>query len=350
VYKTEREKFDAVVEQIADCHERQQPVLVGTISVEKSERLAKMLKRRGIKHNVLNAINHEAEANIISQAGRIGAVTIATNMAGRGTDILLGGNPEFLARSEMENEWVRRASSLPEGALRYEDVLAELREQFDTALEDARQKYEPLWTEAEEAQAKALEDLTAAHRDFLDAVYWRAKATYESRAGAVAAGSGAEALIACADAAEAYSNALQEVDRVTGPHFGEEGQQRFTRALAEWCGVLRDSGRNGSSAARLQSVRTLFERTRLDYERAMQRVLGEKERTEEELREAKEVFDEAEERYKRAEASYAEHRLPYERAVTAAREEYETKRRKYTEAIQEVREQMEQAPVELRGR
>ncbi len=116
VYKSEREKFDAVVEEIKDCHGKGQPVLVGTTSVEKSERVSKLLKKDGVKHNVLNAINHEAEANIIAQAGRHAQVTIATNMAGRGTDILLGGNPEFLARSEMENEWIRRAGSFEGGS------------------------------------------------------------------------------------------------------------------------------------------------------------------------------------------------------------------------------------------
>src|SRR5438093_868465 len=104
VYKSEREKFAAVVEEIKECHANGQPVLVGTTSVEKSERVSKLLKKDGVKHNVLNAINHEAEANIIAQAGRHTQVTIATNMAGRGTDILLGGNPEFLARSEREKE------------------------------------------------------------------------------------------------------------------------------------------------------------------------------------------------------------------------------------------------------
>src|SRR4026207_1949759 len=98
VYRTEKEKFTAIVEEIRDCHERGQPVLVGTISIEKSERLAGYLSRNGIKHNVLNAKFHEKEAEIIAQAGRKAAVTIATNMAGRGTDILLGGNPDFLAR------------------------------------------------------------------------------------------------------------------------------------------------------------------------------------------------------------------------------------------------------------
>ena len=100
VYKTEREKFEAVVQEIEECHEKGQPVLVGTISIEKSERLSGMLKRRGVRHHVLNAKHHEREAEIVAQAGRHEAVTISTNMAGRGTDIILGGNPEFLAAAE----------------------------------------------------------------------------------------------------------------------------------------------------------------------------------------------------------------------------------------------------------
>jgi len=100
VYKTEGEKFDAVIEEISDCHERGQPVLVGTVSIEKSERVADKLKKTGIKHYVLNAKNHEREAEIVAQAGRHGAVTISTNMAGRGTDIVLGGNPEFMAAAQ----------------------------------------------------------------------------------------------------------------------------------------------------------------------------------------------------------------------------------------------------------
>ncbi|MGH7984819.1 MAG: preprotein translocase subunit SecA [Candidatus Binataceae bacterium] len=100
VYKTEEEKFDAVIEEIKDCHERGQPVLVGTVSIEKSERVSNQLKRTSVKYNVLNAKNHEREAEIVAQAGRLGAVTISTNMAGRGTDIVLGGNPEGLAAAE----------------------------------------------------------------------------------------------------------------------------------------------------------------------------------------------------------------------------------------------------------
>ncbi len=101
VYKTEMGKFNAVIERIIECHQKGQPVLVGTISIEKSELLSKMLKARGIKHEVLNAKHHDKEAEIVAQAGKMGAVTIATNMAGRGTDIMLGGNAEYLAKAQM---------------------------------------------------------------------------------------------------------------------------------------------------------------------------------------------------------------------------------------------------------
>ncbi|MBQ9082070.1 MAG: preprotein translocase subunit SecA [Clostridia bacterium] len=101
IYTTERGKYNAVIDQIIECHAKGQPVLVGTISIEKSELLSAMLKRRGIPHEVLNAKHHEKEAEIVSQAGKPGAVTIATNMAGRGTDITLGGNAEYLAKAEM---------------------------------------------------------------------------------------------------------------------------------------------------------------------------------------------------------------------------------------------------------
>ncbi|MBQ7124641.1 MAG: preprotein translocase subunit SecA [Oscillospiraceae bacterium] len=101
VYKNERGKFNAVIEEIVEAHKHNQPVLVGTVTIEKSEILSSMLKRRGVPHNVLNAKHHDKEAEIVSQAGTPGAVTIATNMAGRGTDIMLGGNAEFLAKAEM---------------------------------------------------------------------------------------------------------------------------------------------------------------------------------------------------------------------------------------------------------
>ena len=101
VYTTYRGKIGAIVEQIRECHAKGQPVLVGTVSIDKSEELSKVLKRIGIPHNVLNAKHHEREAEIVAQAGRLGAVTISTNMAGRGTDIMLGGNPEYMAKAEM---------------------------------------------------------------------------------------------------------------------------------------------------------------------------------------------------------------------------------------------------------
>ncbi len=104
VYKTEKGKFNAVIDKIIECHKKGQPVLVGTITIEKSELLSAMLKRRGITHNVLNAKHHEKEAAIIAQAGKLGAVTIATNMAGRGTDIMLGGNAEYLAKSALKHD------------------------------------------------------------------------------------------------------------------------------------------------------------------------------------------------------------------------------------------------------
>ena len=102
LYKTEEAKFNAIVEKIIECHEKGQPVLVGTVNIEKSEKLSRFLKRQGIKHEVLNAKFHEKEAEIVAQAGKFGAVTIATNMAGRGTDIILGGNPEFMAKAQMK--------------------------------------------------------------------------------------------------------------------------------------------------------------------------------------------------------------------------------------------------------
>lgn len=104
VYKTEKAKYNAVIERIRNCHEKGQPVLVGTVTIEKSELLSSMLKRCGIKHNVLNAKHHEREAEIIAQAGKFGAVTIATNMAGRGTDIMLGGNAEYLAKAALRHD------------------------------------------------------------------------------------------------------------------------------------------------------------------------------------------------------------------------------------------------------
>ena len=149
IYKNEEAKFKAVIEDIKKAHEKGQPVLVGTVSVEKSEKLSKMLKQAGIKHVVLNAKYHEQEAAIVAQAGKLGAVTIATNMAGRGTDIMLGGNSEFLAKEQM------KADKVPENLVEEADTYYEtddqdilrarekfiaLKEKFDEEIKSEKQK------------------------------------------------------------------------------------------------------------------------------------------------------------------------------------------------------------------
>ena len=133
VYSTTASKVRAIVKQIKDCHEKGQPVLVGTVSIERSEELSKVLKREGIPHNVLNAKQHEREAEIVAQAGSFGAVTISTNMAGRGTDIMLGGNPEFLAKRDLkrlgyEDEIINEATGTAETDV---PEIIEVREKFD---------------------------------------------------------------------------------------------------------------------------------------------------------------------------------------------------------------------------
>ena len=137
VYKTERAKYNAVIEKIIECNAKGQPVLVGTVTIEKSELLSAMLKRRGIKHNVLNAKHHEKEAEIIAQAGKLGAVTIATNMAGRGTDIMLGGNAEYLAKAQLRHDGLS------------EEMITEatgFAETDDTAIIEARAKFKEFYS------------------------------------------------------------------------------------------------------------------------------------------------------------------------------------------------------------
>ena len=152
VYKTEKAKFEAVVEEIVEMHKLGRPVLVGTVSIEKSERLSAMLKRRGVPHQVLNAKYHEKEAEIVAQAGRLGAVTIATNMAGRGTDIMLGGNPDFLTRQEM-----RRQGYPPE-------VIAQAAEKgpvHDPEVAKARQVYQEIYQRMKEETDKEHDQVVA---------------------------------------------------------------------------------------------------------------------------------------------------------------------------------------------
>jgi preprotein translocase subunit SecA len=152
VYLTEKAKFKAVAEDIAKLHEKQQPVLVGTTSIEKSERLSAILQRKGVRHVVLNAKFHEREAEIVAQAGRLGMVTISTNMAGRGTDILLGGNPEFMAKQELVKKGRARAISANEGAINPMAPAGFLRfyyqgQEFEVA--------EPEWAEVHKGHADA---------------------------------------------------------------------------------------------------------------------------------------------------------------------------------------------------
>lgn len=149
IFKTENGKFKAAIRQIEECHAKGQPVLVGTISIEKSEKLSAMLKRAGIKHNVLNAKQHEKEAEIVAQAGQFGAVTIATNMAGRGTDIILGGNAEFLAKADMKkrgmeeeviSEAVSYADTQDEEILEARKVYRELYAKYDAEVKEKAEK------------------------------------------------------------------------------------------------------------------------------------------------------------------------------------------------------------------
>jgi preprotein translocase subunit SecA len=136
IYKSEKAKFNAVVEDIVERHQHGQPVLVGTVSVENSEVLSQMLRRRGIPHSVLNAKYHAKEAEIVAQAGRRGAVTVATNMAGRGTDILLGGNPEFLAAAELRNRGLDPTEQVDEYAVALEDAIPRWKKQCDEEAEE----------------------------------------------------------------------------------------------------------------------------------------------------------------------------------------------------------------------
>ena len=133
IYATERGKYKSIVDKVIEAHETGQPVLVGTVSIEKSEIIATQLKKRGVKNfNVLNAKNHEKEAEIVAEAGRLGAITIATNMAGRGTDIILGGNPEFEAKREMRKQgYTAEAISFATGFEQTDDAdLLKAREEF----------------------------------------------------------------------------------------------------------------------------------------------------------------------------------------------------------------------------
>ncbi|MBU5336928.1 preprotein translocase subunit SecA [Intestinibacter bartlettii] len=162
VYKNEKGKFNAVAQDIIERHAKNQPVLVGTVSIEKSELLSQILKRKGIKHEVLNAKNHEKEAEIIAQAGRLGAVTIATNMAGRGTDIVLGGNPLFLTKKELKkhgftDDSIKRVdTSIDAEELAENEDLAKAKETFDSLYHEFKEKAEKEQEAVKEAGGLAI--------------------------------------------------------------------------------------------------------------------------------------------------------------------------------------------------
>ena len=152
VYQKEKGKFKAIADRVAEVHETGQPILVGTISIEKSELISDLLKKKGIKHNVLNAKQHEREAEIVAEAGRLGMVTIATNMAGRGTDILLGGNPDFEARKEMRKKgYSDEQISFATGFAKSDD------EELNEAREAYREYFEKFKVERDEEHDKVVE-------------------------------------------------------------------------------------------------------------------------------------------------------------------------------------------------
>jgi preprotein translocase SecA subunit len=356
VYKSEREKFDAVINDITECNGRGQPVLVGTISVEKSEHLSKLLKKKGIKHSVLNAVNHEAEANIIAQAGRLGVVTIATNMAGRGTDILLGGNPEFLARAEIEKQWVNTklgtgATHANQTTKSYEESLEELRAEYNEAVSRARQKYEKEWLPFEDARNVALKRMTETYRPFLHASWQKAKSEYEAvspRLEALNGGEGEPTLLThYGEARLAYEHALSEYDKVIGPALTEDQMREYETARTEYVSALESNGAL-ATAVHFGAVRSRYEKLLGDYSRAVLRLAegpmshnGEVGRQYEEARDA---YEGAVRAYEEAEHHYEEKHKPYEEALAAAERAYEEQRRERIKVVEEVRAQLEKAP------
>jgi len=350
VYRTEPEKFAAVVEEIKGCHEKGQPVLVGTTSVKVSEHVSKLLKRAGVRHNVLNAINHEAEANIIAQAGRLGQVTIATNMAGRGTDILLGGNPEFLARAEMENEWMREAGKLTGaavGAQRYEDALRALRERYEEDLQHLEAEYGAALGSIEERRSEALQKLTEADRRLRElSPYQALRARYE-RVSSVdfipAVRDRGPVPARYREAKAEMEQALLGADQAGGvpAERGELDQvrARFDEALAAW----DDQGRRSDALGRaLDERRAEYEQALAQLELALMLkgpVAGNGE-----LAEWQQAFREAEDTYVAAEREDEAARVPYEQARRAIERRFEEQSAQMRETVEELREELQKAP------
>ena len=402
VYRTEREKFDAVIEEIQECRERGQPVLVGTVSVEKSERLSKLLKKIGVKHNVLNAVNHELEASVIAQAGRLNAVTIATNMAGRGTDILLGGNPDFLARTEMENEWIQRVAKLanPDAApaKRYEDTLRDLREKYDEEVERIRHHYEAQLQALDEKRKEALRSETESRQQLLEEspyrtareryeryassdlipalgdgravteTYLRAKADLENEFSTVGApgleerqGEFAAARVALGALLEEWSDpdkrtsrrnadaSVRDALQRAGAQLGEENggpREAFQRLVEQWSFAKLDKGETKTLADHLNSARVFYDRVLGDLEMQLLLLGG---RGSNGTDRAAEYQHAADTRHA-ADDEYVAVEKPFEKALADAHARYEVARQEYVAAIDQIREQLDKAPQEFQGR
>ncbi len=345
VYRTEREKYEAVVEEIAESHAKGQPVLVGTVSVEKSELLSSMLKKKKVRHNVLNAVNHEAEATIIAQAGRLGTVTIATNMAGRGTDILLGGNPEFLARSDMENEWITRAAKLPlQGAQRYEDALRELKEKYDERMRQADEGYKAAAEAYEQQRSDALRRFTEIQGRLMGLSPFRdLRQEYER----VSSNELIDAMHGFRAIPESYIEIKENLDGAVLAHqdLEESPTRREFREACEAFGSLvqRWQGADGQRQQLLEAVddsRRLYEQRLEEYEFVVTRsvVAGSEDAT------LVEEFEANRAAYEEAEAHCEALRIPHEKETQAAYEAYESKRQEYIQAVEDVREELEKAP------
>jgi len=344
VYRTQREKHEAVVEEIAESHAKGQPVLVGTVSVEKSELLSSMLKKRKIRHNVLNAVNHEAEASIIAQAGRFAAVTIATNMAGRGTDILLGGNPEFLARSDMENEWITRAAKLPlQGAQRYEDALRELKEKYDEEMRQAVERYKAASETYEQQRSEALRSFTEIQGRLMGLSPLRdLRQEYER----VSSSELIDALHSYRTIPEAYLEVKGELDEAVLAHDEDDaGARREFREACEAFGafVERWQSADGQRQGLLEAIddsRRMYEQKLEEYEFVLTRSVvakGDDVTLVKEFEANRVAFEEAE-------AQCEALRIPYEKETQKTHEAYESKRQEYVQAVEDVREELEKAP------
>jgi preprotein translocase SecA subunit len=349
VYRSDNEKYEAVVQEIEERNQKGQPILVGTTSVAKSERISRMLKKKGIKHNVLNAVNHEAEASIIAQAGRFNGVTIATNMAGRGTDILLGGNAEFLARSDMENEWISRAAKLPiAGAARYEDALRELREKYEDEVQRAEKKYLEEGEVFEKQRGDALKRTTELQREIRGISPFRAaRERYED----LSATELIEALHNLRPVPDGYLKAKQAFEAaILNSQNGGVSSDEFTEARLEFAAALgrwqESPGEREGWIEALDERRRLYEQRLIDLEFEQARAIlrqGEHATKIFEYEQAYRAFEEAETRHE-------EIRQPYELAIQQAQINYEAKRQEYLRMVEQVREELDKAPDQYRQR